>query len=89
VDDYQMKTVNYKILLLLKRKNGKVQKAVFELVEGLVEALQDRFLVLVGDLVPFLLEWAGSRHEGISKIVRRVIAKIEEISGEAIQNYAK
>jgi len=76
-----MKTINYKILLLLKKKNVKIQKSIFELVDKLVEVLQDRFLILVGDLVPFLLEWANSRHEGISKIVRRVISKIEEISG--------
>jgi len=81
-DDYQMKTVNYKILLLLKKKNAMIQKHVFELVDKLVDDLQDRFLILVTDLVPFLLEWAGSRHEGIAKVVRRIIGKIEELSGE-------
>ena len=89
VDDYQMKSLNYKILVLLKRKNPRIHKHIFELIDMLMDRLQDRFLLLVGDLVPFLLEWAGSREGGIAKVVRRIIGKIEELSGEEIANYAK
>lgn len=46
------------------------------MTDKLVDVLKDRFLLLVGDLVPFLLELAGSRHEGIAKIVRTIIGKI-------------
>lgn len=35
-DDYQMKTVNYKVLVMLKRKSPKLQRHVYELFEGLV-----------------------------------------------------
>lgn len=30
-DDYQMKTINYKILVLLKRKNVRLHRYIFEL----------------------------------------------------------
>lgn len=80
-DDYQMKTLNYKVLVLLKRKNSRIHKIIFELMDQLVDTLQDRFLFLVSDLVPFLLESAGSRQEGIAKTVRTIIGKIEELSG--------
>lgn len=43
--------------------------------------MQDRFLMLVGDLVPFLLEAVSSRQEGIATVARRIIAKVEDISG--------
>ncbi len=76
-DDYQMKTINLKIMILLKNKNSKIHRAVFELTDQLIEALNDRFLLLVNDLIPFLLEYAGSRHEGISKVVRKIISRIE------------
>jgi hypothetical protein len=76
VDDYQMKTVNYKVLMLLKKKNTKIHKFIFELIEQLLEGLRDRFMLLVNDLVPFLLESAGSRQEGIAKTVRKIISKI-------------
>jgi U3 small nucleolar RNA-associated protein 10 len=84
-----MKTMNLKIMVLLKNKNTKIHKAVFELTDKLIDELKDRFLLLVNDLIPFLLESAGSRHEGVSKLVRKIIAKIEELSGEEIQNYVK
>lgn len=61
-DDYQMKTVNLKIMVLLKNKNTKIHKAVFELTDRLIDELKDRFLLLVNDLIPFLLESAGSRN---------------------------
>jgi hypothetical protein len=89
VDDYQMKTINYKILVLLKRKSARLHRYVFELYESLLDSLQDRFLLLVGDLVPFLLESVSSRQEGIAACIRRIIAKVEELSGEEITNYAK
>lgn len=54
-DDYQMKTINLKIMVLLKNKNSKIHRAVFELTDQLIEALNDRFLLLVNDLIPFLL----------------------------------
>lgn len=76
-----MKTLNYKVLVLLKRKNSRIHKIIFELMDQLVDTLQDRFLFLVSDLVPFLLESAGSRQEGIAKTVRTIIGKIEELSG--------
>ena len=76
VDDYQMKTINYKVLVLLKRKNAKLHRYIFELFESLLDALQDRFLLLVTDLVPFLLEAVSSRWEGVGQTVRRIIGKI-------------
>jgi U3 small nucleolar RNA-associated protein 10 len=65
-DDYQMKTINLKVMALLKHKNTKIHKAIFELTDKLIDSLNDRFLLLVNDLIPFLLESAGSRNEGIS-----------------------
>jgi U3 small nucleolar RNA-associated protein 10 len=61
-DDYQMKNMNLKIMALLKHKNTKIHKAIFELTEQLIDSLQDRFLLLVNDLIPFLLESASSRN---------------------------
>ena len=84
-----MKTVNYKVLVMLKRKSVKLQKHIYELFEQLVESMQDRFLMLVGDLVSFLLEAVSSRQEGIAVIARRIIAKVEEMSGEEIASYAQ
>jgi hypothetical protein len=55
IDDYQMKNLNYKVLVLLKRKNSRIHRVVFELVDRLMDKLKDRFLMLVGDLAPFLL----------------------------------
>jgi hypothetical protein len=50
-----MKTVNFKMLIMLKKKSSSLQNYVYSLYEGLVETLQDRFLLLITDLVPFLL----------------------------------
>jgi hypothetical protein len=77
IDDYQMKTMNLKIMVLLKSKSPKVHKAIFDLTDKLVDELKDRFLLLVSDVIPFLLEYAGSRQENIAKIVRKIISKIE------------
>lgn len=57
-----MKNMNLKIMALLKHKNTKIHKAIFELTEQLIDSLQDRFLLLVNDLIPFLLESASSRN---------------------------
>ena len=88
-DDYQMKTINYKMLVLLKRKGLALQKCVFALIEKLVVELRERFLLLMGDLVPFLLEAAGSRQQAVASTVRRIIGQVEDISGETIQSYAQ
>lgn len=87
-DDYQMKTMNYKLLVMLKRKSACLQNYIFSLYENLVEALRDRFLLLVADLVSFLLEATTSRQGPTAASARRIIAKIEELSGEEITSYA-
>lgn len=55
VDDYQMKSINFKLLILMKRKNNKLHQFIFSFFDSLIDALQDRFLLLVSDLVPFLI----------------------------------
>lgn len=67
---------------MLKKKTTSLQKYIFSVYEGLVDTLKDRFLMLITDLVPFLLEGVSSRQEGIAPLVRRIISKVEELSGE-------
>ena len=80
-DDYQMKNINLKVLLLLRNKEAGLLASVFELISALVESLKERFLVVTADVVPFLMESASSRDERVSSLVRKIILTIENLSG--------
>ncbi len=46
-------------------------------MEKLIDHIQDRYLIFVNDLVPFLIESVNSRNEKIKLVVKNIIYKIE------------
>ena len=73
----------------LRSKSTSLHLAIFGLMDEMIDKIQDRFLIFVNDMVPFLIEDVSSRHEDVKKVVKRIINKIEDLSGDKIENYLK
>lgn len=71
-------------MLLLKNKSKLIQLAIFTFMEKLIDQIQDRYLLFVNDLVPFLIELANSKNTSIKTLVKTIVYKIEELSGDKI-----
>jgi len=83
-DDYQLKSLNLKILLLLRHKVPHVQEAILTFMDKLIDEIQDRYLLFINDLVPFLIDNIHNRNEKVKAPIKSIINKFEEMSGGKI-----
>lgn len=55
-DDYKLKTANYNLLLRTRSDNNTIKLTILKTLNNLVEALGERYLILVNDILPFIAE---------------------------------
>ena len=55
----------------------------------LIETLRERFMVLINDVMHFLANILDDENDEVGKISKQIILRLEEISGENIQEYLK
>lgn len=77
-DDYKWKTLHHQILLIVSRHANKKNEtsaiiciAIVRLLQQLIDQLDDRYLVLMNDLIPFLhtLTFSQSGSEEVSHYI--------------------
>ena len=67
--------------------NSLVNHGVFLFLNEEMSGLGDRNLVLFNDLLPYLAEYRESRDKDVQGLCRKLIAQIEQMSGEKIDQY--
>lgn len=77
------------LLLKCKHANPAVRIATLKITEALVYKLEERFLNLLADALPYVSEALEDSNEEVEATARNIIQKIEGMTGESIQEYLK
>ena len=72
-----------------KHENTSVRLAIMRITEAIIIKLEERFLVLLSDVLPYISESLEDPNEEVEMAARNVIHKIEGMTGESIQQYLK
>lgn len=81
--------LNYELLLLLRRERIATRLCVLGLIEHLFEAMRERYLVTLSDTIPFLTETLEDEDERVETIAKRIVQRVEQLTGESIADYLK
>ncbi|KAG2486505.1 hypothetical protein HYH03_014807 [Edaphochlamys debaryana] len=87
--DALWKPLNHAALMLTRAGSPRVRALGLELAAQLVERLREEYLVLLPEALPFLAEALEDADAGVAARVRQVVAQLEEISGEKLDEYLK
>lgn len=59
------------------------------MVEYLFETLRERYLIVLNDTIPFLSELLEDEHEQVEATAKRIVQRVEQMTGESINDYLK
>ncbi|KAG2446493.1 hypothetical protein HYH02_008484 [Chlamydomonas schloesseri] len=88
-NDALWKPLNHGALMLTRSSEPRVRALALEVVAQLVDRLREEYLVLLPESLPFLSELLEDVDAGVAERVRQVVAQLEEISGEKLDEYLK
>lgn len=72
-----------------KHKNAAVRLATMKITEALLYKLEERFLTLLSDVIPYVSEAFEDTNEEVEQTARTIVHKIESMTGESIAEYLK
>lgn len=85
--EFSCKQVHFKILQRTRYQQVNVRKAAIECVGSIVEAVEQDYLTLLPEAVPFFAELLEDDSEEVEILTRDTLKKMEDILGESMQQY--
>ena len=83
------KPLNHRVLMLTRNGSVRTRLLALEVVFSLILRLREEFLVLLPETIPFLSELLEDIEDSVSNKAQQVIATLEEIGGESLNEYLK
>ncbi|GLC34752.1 hypothetical protein PLESTB_001159600 [Pleodorina starrii] len=87
--DALWKPLNHATLMLTRSPAARTRALGLEVVAQLVDRLREEYLVLLPEALPFLSELLEDDDAVVAARVREVVAQLEDISGEKLDEYLK
>ncbi|GIL54419.1 hypothetical protein Vafri_9956 [Volvox africanus] len=87
--DTLWKPLNHAALMLTRNCVPRVRALALETVAQMVDRLREEYLVLLPEALPFLSELLEDTDAAVAARVREVVAQLEEVSGEKLDEYLK
>lgn len=81
--------MNYTILMKTRSEQWQVRKSALIVIEYLFETLRERYLIVLNDTIPFLSELLEDEHEQVETTAKRIVQRVEQMTGESINDYLK
>ena len=81
------KSLNDDILNLIREENYVTRLMALKMILYLFENVKERYLTLVGDVVPYVADTLEDSNELVQKEAVETIQYIEKITGEKYSNY--
>lgn len=75
----------------MKTRSNKVETrlAVLTVIEHLFDNMRERYLVILNDTIPFISELLEDEDERVEDNAKRIVTRIEQLTGESINEYLK
>ena len=81
------KLLNYQLLLKTRMQESSIKIGVFGIVKELLDKMGQRYLILLNDIVPFLVEAVEHHNPQVEAIAKEIFTMVETITGESISSY--
>lgn len=88
-DDSMWVKLNYAILMKTRSEQWQTRQAALLVLEHLLETLRERYLIVLNDTIPFLSELLEDEHEQVEGSAKKIVARVEQMTGESINDYLK
>ena len=88
-DDAMWVKMNYAILMKTRSEQWQTRQAALVLIEHLFETMRERYLVVLNDTIPFLSELLEDENEIVEGTAKKIVARVEQMTGESINDYLK
>ena len=88
-DDAMWVKMNYAVLMKTRSEQWQTRQAALMVIQHLFEAMRERYLIVLNDTVPFLSELLEDENEQVEQTARKIVERVEHMTGESINEYLK
>ena len=81
--------MNYALLIKTRSSKVETRLAVLEIIEHMFDTMRERYLVILNDTIPFISELLEDEDERVEGVAKRIVNRIEQLTGESINDYLK
>jgi len=72
-----------------RSENWETRLAVLQVIEHMFDKMRERYLVILNDTIPFISELLEDENERVEQVAKRIVNRIENLTGESITEYLK
>lgn len=62
---------------------------MLQVIEHMFDKMRERYLVILNDTIPFISELLEDENERVEQVAKRIVNRIEQLTGESINEYLK
>lgn len=88
-DDNMWQKLNFTLLMKTRSEHWQTRLAVLSVIENLFDKMRERYLVILNDTIPFISELLEDEDERVELAAKRIVLRIEQLTGESINEYLK
>jgi len=88
-DDGMWQKLNYSFLMKTRNEDYRVRLATLQVIEHLFDTMRERYLVILNDTIPFISELLEDENEQVEDCAKRIVNRVENLTGESINEYLK
>ena len=81
--------LNYAILMKTRSEQWQTRQGALLVIEHLFETMRERYLVVLNDTIPFLSELLEDENEMVETAAKKIVSRVEQMTGESINDYLK
>jgi U3 small nucleolar RNA-associated protein 10 len=86
-NDSLWKLMNYKLLMHTRDDSNICRLTTLKILLHIITMIEERYLILIEDSIPFLTECLEDIDEDMPRIVNKIFIKLESFTGESIHKY--
>jgi U3 small nucleolar RNA-associated protein 10 len=72
-----------------RSEHWETRLAVLQVIEHMFDKMRERYLVILNDTIPFISELLEDENERVEQVAKRIVNRIENLTGESITEYLK
>ena len=88
-DDAMWIKLNLSILMHTRDEAWQTRLGALTIVEHMFDVIRERYLVVLNDTIPFISEALEDENEQVEGSAKRIVNRIEQLTGESINEYLK
>ena len=88
-DDNMWQKLNLTLLMKTRSEQWQTRLGVLSVIDHLFEKMRERYLVILNDTIPFISELLEDENEQVELAAKTIVNRIEQLTGESINEYLK